>query len=376
MNVRVICSLLITLSLALLSTASTWAQPAPLPMLTEIGKQLSLAAAADEAPEAVATIQNDGWAVVDRITGPETLVVRNANGERFRVWHVGVIGPTATQDGGEWYRRATAIHAEILPVGTKVWLENQPGSEGATRGQWVYRHVYRERMPDEPIGGELLRSGMTWVYPHATHPFVTLYADEQAEAISKRAGLWAETQSSTVFLPEGATYGGFPVNPQIIPALQALQADPVGKEVLSSVNEFPVEIGISTLPHGVLGVHVFRLYTIQLSEDIMDAPPESIAAVLAHELTHAKQMIDAGIKDSDLGCYDMEVQAFEVTAKYWSDLYGANGKRQSTHWLDDTLNANLRDFNNRRIAQNVRRAYGHECGAAFLDGAIDETNPQ
>lgn len=369
MNFRVLHSLLIALSLALVSTSSTWAQPVSFSLLTEVGTRLSLAATSEDAPEAVATLQNDGWAIAERITGPETLQVRNANGDRFRVWHVGVIGPTATQDGGEWYRRATAVHAEILPPGTRVWLENQPGAEGGTRGQWVYRHVYRERMPDEPIGGELLRSGMTWVYPHATHPFVTLYADEQAEAISKRAGLWAETQSSTVFLPEGASHGGFPVNPQVVSALLALQKDPIGKELLASVNEFPVEIGVSPLPRGVLGYHYWRYYTVQLSEDIMDAPPESIAAVLAHELVHARQTIDAGIKDADVGCYDQEIEAFEMTAKYWSDIYGPSGKRQITHWIDDTLNANLRDFNNKRIAQSVRRAYGHECGAAFLGDA-------
>jgi hypothetical protein len=313
-----------------------------------------------------ATAQSDGWAIVDRAIGPEVLQVRVPSGERFRVWHVGIIGPTPDQDGGVWHQRATQAQADLLPAGTKVRLAAQSGVKDPEKGQWVYRHVYRENMLDAPVGAELLRSGMTWVYPHATHPFVNLYADEQATAIANRWGLWAETQSSEVFLPDGATFGGYPVNPVVVPVLQALEASPTGREVLDNVNVFPVEIGVANLPRGVLGVHMFRYYTIQIAQSIMDAPPDSIAGVLIHELTHAKQMINAGVLDVDMGCYAMEIEAFEATARYWSDLQGPNGKRQPAHWLDNTLNQNLRDYNNQRIASNVRGAYGHECGAAFL----------
>jgi hypothetical protein len=310
-----------------------------------------------------ATPQSDGWTIVERVIGPETLQVRNpATGERFRVWHVGVIGPTPDQDGGQWHQRATEAQAQLIPTGARVRLESQPGAKDPTRGQWVYRHVYRETTLDVPMGADLLRSGMTWVYPHATHPFVTLFADEQAAAIANRWGLWAETQSSEVFFPTGAKFGGYPVNPAVVPILQSLESTPIGKEVIDSVNEFPVEIGVMNLPRGVLGVHMFRLYTIQLAQNIMEAPPESIAAVLLHEMVHAKQMINAGVLEVDMGCYEMEIEAFEVTARYWSELQGSNGKRKPVHWLDNTLNENLRDYNNQRIASNVRRAYGHECG--------------
>jgi hypothetical protein len=277
-----------------------------------------------------------------------------------------VIGPTPDQDGGQWHQRATQAQAQLLPAGTRVRLESQPGAKAPTRGQWVYRHVYKDKTFEVPMGADLLRSGMTWVYPHASHAFVTLFADEQAAAIANRWGLWAETQSSEVYFPTGATFGGYPVNPAIVPIMQTLEAAPMGKEIIDSVNEFPVEVGVMNLPRGVLGVHMFRLYTIQLAQSIMEAPQESIAAVLLHELTHAKQMINAGVLDVDMGCYEMEIEAFEVTARYWSELQGANGKRRPAHWLDNTLNENLRDYNNQRIASNVRRAYGHECGSSFL----------
>lgn len=343
--------ILFALALAIMAPAQAGAVEFPRPAYAQAG-------------DPWATRQTEGWAIVDRAVTPQTIQVRTPSGERFQVWHVGVIGPTPEQDGGSWHQRATQAHVQILAPGTKVWLEVQPGADEPRRGQWVYRHVYRENMPDAPVGAELLRSGMTWVFPHTSHPFTALFADEQASAIGSQTGLWAESQSSAVYLPEGATFGGFPINPRVIPVLKALEATPMGKEVLSGVNEFPVEIGVAELPRGVLGVHMFRYYTVQLAQSIMDAPPDSAAAVLLHELTHAKQMINAGVLDVDMGCYEMEIEAFEVTARYWASLHGPNGKRRPAHWLDATLNENLRDYNNQRLAQNVRRAYGHECGPA------------
>jgi len=315
-----------------------------------------------------ATRQSDGWAIVDFAISPEVIQVHNKDGERLQVWHIGLIGPDPVQDGGSWSQRATQSHDQLLPKGTKVWLESQAGTQDPTKAgaNWVYRHVYTEQLPDAPVGAELLRSGMTWVHPLALHSFVDLYADEQASAIVDRAGLWAETQSSEVFLPEGALHGGFPVNPRVVPTLKSLDSTSMGKELLSTVNHFPVEMGVVRLPRGVLGAMLPRFYSVQLSEEIMDAPPESIAGVLIHELTHAKQTINAGLLDLDPGCYENEIEAFEVTAQYWATLYGPNGKKNPVHQLDNQLNMNLREYNNQRIATNVRRAYGHECGAAFL----------
>lgn len=341
------------------------ATPSAVPSAFTLAREDAWLSVPSQRQDPIGTLQSDGWATVERVVGPELVEVRNALGERLRVWHVGVIGPDEVQ--GEWRMRATQMHAELLQPGTRVWLEIQHGAKDESRGRWVYRHVYRDGAPDEPIGAALLRSGMTWVFPHTSHGFIPSFANDQAMAVAQRAGLWEETQSSAVFQPEGSTYGGFPIDPRVLPVLKALDTDPVGKEVLANVNDFPVEIGVSRLPRGVLGGFAWRFYSIQLSQDIMDAPAESVAAVLVHELTHAKQMIEAGVQEADLGCYDMEVQAFESSAKYWADLYGPNGKRRATHWLDNTLNANLRDYNNKRLAQSVRRAYGHECGA-FADG--------
>lgn len=350
---------------AALLLAITWlAAPATAPVgasgaYPSAGLVGATSAARTAALEPAATRTASGWATAMSALSPEVLQVRTATGETLRVRHIGLIGPSENQ--GAWRTRATDAHARIIQPQTRIWLELQDGVEDPN-GRWLLRHVYRDGVSEEPMGAELLRSGMTWVFPHTSHPFIRMYADRQAEAVLTQAGLWAETRSSAVYLPAGATYGGLPVNPLVVPALQALEADPLGKELLSVVNDFPVEVGVTRLPRGILGYFEWRFYSVQVARDLLDAPPESIAAVLIHELTHTRQMISAGVLDEDLGCFDREIEAFEITARYWTDLYGPGGKRQPAHWLDRTLNENLRDFNNGRIAQQVRRAYGHQCG--------------
>src|SRR6266540_1426633 len=203
-----------------------------------------------------------------------------------------------------------------------------------------------------------------WVFPHAKHAFVSLYADRQAEAVISQAGAWGETNSSAIFRPRGASFGGFPIAPRVQPALEALDKPDVGNELLKRANAFPVEVGVARLPPGAVGAFAPRFYSIQLSLAIMDAPPESIAAVLIHEMTHANQMIEQGVSGEDLGCYDLEIQAFEASAVYWFGIYGRGGKARPTHWLDRELNETLQEYNNHQITRRVRQAYGHECGAA------------
>src|SRR5262249_30317883 len=136
----------------------------------------------------------------------------------------------------------------------------------------------------------------------------------------------AESGSSTIYKPRGAAHGGYPINPAVQPALKALDVSEIGHSVLMSVNEFPVEIGVSSTSGGAVGYFAPRYYTIQLGSDVVSAPPESVAAVLVHELTHAQQMIDKFVDGDDIGCVKGEVEAFGVAAKYWSSLYGDAGK--------------------------------------------------
>lgn len=307
----------------------------------------------------MATLTEDGWATVVRVTSPIALLVENAAGERFGVVHIGIAGPT--EDQGDWRKRATEVHGRLLGAGTRVLLMSEP-SLRAPYGNWTLRHVLRE--PNRPpVAGELLRAGAVWVFPDAIHAFVWDYADLQAEAVKARAGAWAETGSSTVYRPRGAEHGGFPINPQVVPALRALDANGMGNALLNLVNYFPVEIGVSALGPGTLGYFRGDYYTIQLNSEIMSAAPESIAAVLIHELVHANQMIQRRLDHRRIDCYEGEVEAFETAALYWFGVHGYSGKRRPTHWVDKELNETLREYASGQLEMRVYLSYGHQCGA-------------
>src|SRR6266540_2423470 len=343
----------------LLIVASLCSPAASLASAQESAAPVELAPVLFDAP--IATLTDSGWATVVQATAPEILRARNGLGDEFEVSHIGIIGPSAGQ--GEWRPRATDQHRQLLPAGTRVWLEAQEGLANP-RDRLALRHVFREDDRSEPVGAALLRAGSVWIFPHAMHAFVSLYADRQAEAVISQAGAWGETNSSAIFRPRGASFGGFPIAPRVQPALEALDKPDVGNELLKRVNAFPVEVGVERQPQSAGGAFAPRFYSIQLSLAIMDAPPESIAAVLIHEMTHANQMIEQGVSGEDLGCYDLEIQAFEASAVYWFGIYGRGGKARPTHWLDRELNETLQEYNNHQITRRVRQAYGHECGAA------------
>lgn len=312
------------------------------------------------ASEPMATPTSNGWATVVQVTTPDTLLVENAAGQRFAVSHIGILGPAETQPS--WRERSTGEHARRLPAGSRVWLESHQGL--ADPPGVSMRHVLLNGDPVRPVAADLVRAGTAWVYPHTVHAYVESYADRQAEAVIAHSGAWAETKTSAVFRPRGESHGGFPINPGLVKALQALDANDRGHALLAFVNRFPVEIGLSETPERVVAYFHLRYYTVQVGEGALGAAPESIAAVLIHELTHTKQLMRRFLYQDNMDCFAREVEAFEATAVYWQSVHGREGKKRPSHWLDYELNATLKQYQGHDIEDRVARAYEHQCKAA------------
>lgn len=313
-------------------------------------------APAVQSDQQAATPAESGWATVVETLDGFALRVRNARGEEFFVWHIGIIGPAVEQ--GDWRARAIEQHRALIPPGARVWLQKQEGLPNPSP-RLALRHV--SLGPGQaPLGERLLRSGAVWVYPHIMHARVWEYADAQAEAVAAHAGTWGETKSTSIFKPRGATHGGYPIDSEVAPILAALDAERLGNEILQAVNAFPVEIGVSTQRQGTLASFSPRYYSIQLSPEIMAAEPSTVAGVLIHELTHARNMINKLVDGAVIGCFEDEDKAFETTALYWAALF-PNGKQRPSHWLDRELNANLTQYRRGEIDTRVRETYGHEC---------------
>jgi endonuclease YncB( thermonuclease family) len=314
--------------------------------------------AAVQTAQQVASPTQSGWATVVEVAETADLLVRNAQGTQFGVRHIGIIGPTRSQ--GDWRGRAIEQHRALIPPGTRVWLQRQEGLDNTSTGL-ALRHVSLGP-GQQAVAEQLLRSGSVWVFPHSKHSRMWEYADAQATAVTTRTGAWADTKTSTVYKPRGATRGGLPIDPEVLPVLAALDAGRIGNETLLAVNAFPVEIGISQQRRGTLGSFSPRFYSIQLSTDLMAADPATVAGVLVHELTHVRNMIATFVEGAAIGCFDDENKAFEAAALYWAEIY-PDGKPRSTHWLDRELNANLTQYRQGLLEARVREAYNHQCAS-------------
>ena len=300
----------------------------------------------------IATAAQSGWATVTSVPDSFAVGVANARGQQFGVWHVGVLGPTSRQ--ADWQAYGIEQHRGLLPPGTRVWLEKPSGvsDPGPDR---LLRHI--SLGPGQrPLAERLLRGGAVWLFPHGMHPWAVDYAEAQAAAARDATGVWA---GMSLFRPQGASRGGYPVDPAVEPVLAALDQHRVGSVVLQAVNGFPVSIRIAQQGAGILASFRPRSYSIELSPQIMAAEPSAVAGVLIHELTHAQNLIERQVDGAVIGCYEDEHEAFEAVARYWGDVH-PNGKRPS-HWLDVRLNENLAQYRNGTIADRVRQDYGHQC---------------
>lgn len=169
-------------------------------------------------------------------------------------------------------------------------------------------------------------------------PEAARFADAQATAVAGRAGLWALTDTSAIFRPRGAATGGLPVNPRLLPALQALDADNLGHTLLNAVNRFPVEIGVAPQRSGVWTTFSSHSYVIQVAPEVVAAETKTVATALLHELAHVSQLVERNLAGTPSDCFGDELEALSTQALFWVSLHGLGGKSNPNHQLERELN--------------------------------------
>ncbi len=300
------------------------------------------------------------WGQVVGVIAPHMLRVQNERGERYVVWHIGLIGPPASDTDATLYSQAVQAHADLLPAGTWIWLQAEPALADEDP-EVRLRHVFVPPDLQTPIGASLARAGWVRIYPNALHAYTAVYASEQAEAVLARAGAWAYTDVSSIFIPSDLSSGGLPTSRRLLPALNMLDASAIGHQVLLEISRFPVTVEVQPLPASGLAHFSYRMYSIQLSPGIAGAEPESLAAELLHELTHAQQLVREKTSGETVDCYAGELEAASATARYWFSLYGPEGKVRLTHSLDAWLNRLNAMYQSGELESSVRSRYYDQC---------------
>jgi hypothetical protein len=131
--------------------------------------------------------------------------------------------------------------------------------------------------------------------------------------------------------------------------------------MLVDVSLFPPSIALAGLPRNTLGAFRTDPYSIQISSSVTREDPKSIASILAHELTHARQLIAHATDGRAIECYGFEEEAFANQLQFWTGLYGESGKPGARSRVDRALNALIEEQRRGRISDEIRQLYADEC---------------
>ena len=117
------------------------------------------------------------------------------------------------------------------------------------------------------------------------------------------------------------------IDSRLTPALRALFAirrGPSGGTAWGDwyrgvVEATGVNIVVGTLPSGVAGAYRFRTNTISVAQAILGEDTKTVAAIIAHELTHTAQAFRGN--DPLSNCIPSEVESLQNEMIVWVILY-------------------------------------------------------
>jgi len=153
-------------------------------------------------------------------------------------------------------------------------------------------------------------------------------------------------------------------DPRVSAALEQLDAVPATNELRGVLATNQVEVRFVPMPAGVYARYSVARHVIEIDERWSDADTSTLAAVIAHEATHAQDAVSGYLASGgESACIDSEVRAFRTSALFWISTYGVQGKPDADGELDRQLNSiserQLRDPSG--LEALVRQTYSQQC---------------
>src|SRR5206468_7455882 len=88
-----------------------------------------------------------------------------------------------------------------------------------------------------------------------------------------------------------------------------------------------VEVRFVPMAPGIYARYSVARHVIEIDDRWMDADQVTLAAVIAHEATHAADAVSGYLASGGASaCIDSEVRAFHASASFWLSVYGPLGK--------------------------------------------------
>jgi endonuclease YncB( thermonuclease family) len=306
--------------------------------------------------KAQATPASSEPATVVSFAGSDKLIVKNDSALTYPVQYIGVRGPvrSSVHHGG-----ASEFHGPLV-LGQRVLLEADGKDEEAG---YKLRHVYLEgdRMP---LGGQVLAAGWAVAVPYPLdHRHRSLYLEIQEQAMAAQVGLRQPGLLGPVapWRPAGSGEAGYiAADSRLHGTLDLLHGVPTGQGVLNRLVRMAPTIQLADLGQAAAGAASPLGYRIEINSKVDAKDPKVVAAMLAHEGTHAVDFTTEAMDLTSFSCFEMEQRAFSIEATTWAEFYGPGGKPNPEDAWDRGENQVLSFIQRGDVENFVRRSPAYE----------------
>jgi hypothetical protein len=153
-------------------------------------------------------------------------------------------------------------------------------------------------------------------------------------------------------------------DPRVSSALALLDASAATSQLHGVLDANHVKIQFVPMAPGVYARYSVARHVVEIDQRWTDADTVTLAAVIAHEATHAEDAVSGYLSSGGAAaCIDSEIRAFRTSALFWIDQFGAAGRLGADDDLDRQLNLiadrQLRDPNG--LDDLVRQTYSSQC---------------
>lgn len=151
---------------------------------------------------------------------------------------------------------------------------------------------------------------------------------------------------------------------RVLAALDKLDTTPGTSDLRGVLVTEHVEVRFVSMAPGVNARYSVARHEIEVDERWEDSDVTTLAAVIAHEATHAQDAVSGDLASGGgSACIDSEVRAFRRSATFWLAQYGTNGKVDANSELDRQLNsiADRQIHDPQGLDALVRQTYSQQC---------------
>jgi hypothetical protein len=151
---------------------------------------------------------------------------------------------------------------------------------------------------------------------------------------------------------------------RMLSTLSQLDLSPATSQLRDVLDRNRVSVHFIPMAPGVYARYSVARHVIEIDDRWLEADETTLAAVIAHEATHAQDAVSGYLAAGGASaCIDSEVRAFRTSALFWLDHYGRTGKLRPSNEVERQLNAiadrQLRDPQG--LEALVKQTYTQQC---------------